>query len=195
MLKFSFSSINPQLKKLFDNESLSEETFNVNVQKVPPGGGGFAYYQFPSIDNRRVGTYFINVNNIEKLTKHDAAALTLHEANPGHNLEIVFSLKISPNPAYLKYLTYDWAIPGVPVNYNAFREGWALYSEYLGFEMGIYNDPYAKIGFYSGNLLRAARLVVDTGLHAFGWSRNRAIEYLVDNTLFSRSFAEQQIDR
>ena len=135
------------------------------------------------------------MNNIEKLTKYAAAALTMHEANPGHNLESNFNLKISPNPAFLKYITYNWAIPGAPVRYNAFKEGWALYSEYLGFEMGMYDDPYAKIGFYSWNLIRASRLVVDTGLHAFGWSRNRAIEYFAENTLYPRSFAESEIDR
>ena len=86
----------------------------------------------------------------------------------------------------------DWPIfPG----YTSHVEGWGLYSEFLGLEMGILQDPYQRIGFYSGSLLRAARLVVDTGLHAFGWSRDKAIEYMVDNTGWARPILESQVDR
>lgn len=86
----------------------------------------------------------------------------------------------------------DWPVFS---GYTSHFEGWGLYSEFLGLEMGMFENPYHKIGFYSGSLLRAARLVVDTGLHAFGWSRNRAIEYLLDNTGFPKPMIESQIDR
>ena len=79
--------------------------------------------------------------------------------------------------------------------YTSHVEGWGLYSEYLGLEMGMFKDSYQKIGYYSGCLLRAARLVVDTGIHALGWSRDRAIQYLLDNTGFPKPVAEGQIDR
>ena len=86
----------------------------------------------------------------------------------------------------------DWPVFS---GYTSHFEGWGLYSEFLGLEMGMFKNPYHKIGFYSGSLLRVARLVVDTGLHAFGWSRNRAIEYLLDNTGFPKPMIESQIDR
>ena len=85
--------------------------------------------------------------------------------------------------------------PGVPPFYTVHVEGWGLYAEYLGLEMGMFKDPYQKVGFYSWNLLRAARLVVDTGIHAFGWGRQRAIDYLLDNTGLSQGSIEGQIDR
>ena len=93
--------------------------------------------------------------------------------------------------------TWDWpnSAPGCPPSYTSHVEGWGLYAEYLGFEMGMFEDPYQKIGFYSWNLLRAGRLVVDTGIHAFGWSRDRAIQYLLDNTGLSKTSIERQIDR
>ena len=94
--------------------------------------------------------------------------------------------------SFSRHTNGDWPIfPG----YTSHVEGWGLYSEFLGLEMGILQDPYQRIGFYSGSLLRAARLVVDTGLHAFGWSRDKAIEYMVDNTGWARPILESQVDR
>ena len=89
----------------------------------------------------------------------------------------------------------NFRLGGTPVSYTSHVEGWGLYAESLGFEMGMFEDPYQKIGYYSWNLLRAGRLVVDTGIHALGWSRNRAIDFLVDNTGLSRANLVQQIDR
>ena len=98
---------------------------------------------------------------------------------------------------FFRYPCYNWpkSAPGVPPSYTSHVEGWGLYAEYLGFEMGMFEDPHQKIGFYSWNLLRAGRLVVDTGIHAFGWSRDRAIQYLLDNTGLSKSNIEGQVDR
>ena len=89
-----------------------------------------------------------------------------------------------------------WSSPTSPSSYNAFVEGWALYSEHLGHEMGLYEeDPYQLIGFYSFNLLRACRLVVDTGIHALNWTRKQAVDYMIDNSVLSNEFVELEIDR
>ena len=102
--------------------------------------------------------------------------------------------KKSPIPPFLRYGIDKYQIGQPPVYFSHF-EGWGLYAESMGFEMGLYEDSYQKLGFYSWNLLRASRLVVDTGIHAFGWGRQRAIDYLLENTLMSKHNAEGQIDR
>jgi uncharacterized protein (DUF885 family) len=149
---------------------------------------------FPIADGRRKGAFFLNTANIKGLKKFETMSLTLHEGNPGHHTQFSFN-KHSPIPEFLRVPMYDFAKPGVPLGYTAHIEGWGLYSEYLGFELEMFNDPHQKIGFYSWNLLRAGRLVVDTGIHVFGWSRQRAIDFLFDNTAMTRSAIEQQIDR
>ena len=104
----------------------------------------------------------------------------------------IIRILFNPFSSLSRHTNGDWPIfPG----YTSHVEGWGLYSEFLGFEMGMFEDPYQKIGFYSWNLLRAGRLVVDTGIHAFGWSRDRAIQYLLDNTGLSKSNIEGQVDR
>ncbi len=184
-----------KLTSIFNNDVLNEDTFQMNMNEVPKGGGGLAYYVGPTIDGRRQGAFFLNTQNVKATRKFEANSLTLHEGTPGHHLQFGFN-KHSPVPDFLRFTASNYASPGVPPGYyTAHVEGWGLYSEYLGFEMGMFEDPYQKIGFYSWNLLRAARLVVDSGLHSFAWSRERAINYLLDNTLMSQHNAEQQIDR
>lgn len=180
-----------KIRPLFDEHVLNSDTFNVTVKPVPPGGGGLAYYSKPSVDGRRKGSFYINTQNLKAQKKFQATTLTIHEALPGHHLQLSFN-KHSPIPSFLRHTNGDWPLfPG----YTSHVEGWGLYSEFLGLEMGILQDPYQRIGFYSGSLLRAARLVVDTGLHAFGWSRDKAIEYMVDNTGWARPILESQVDR
>jgi len=190
------SDATSKLEPIFDEHVLNIDTYNVSIQPVPPGGGGLAYYNAPTVDGRRLGAFFLNTQNLKSNKKFEANSLTLHESNPGHHLQFSFN-KHSPLPIFLREVCYDWpnSAPGVPPSYTSHVEGWGLYSEFLGFEMGMFEDPYQKIGFYSWNLLRAGRLVVDTGIHAFGWSRDRAIQYLLDNTGLSKSNIEQQIDR
>ena len=186
--------VKPKLKNVMDKALLNEDTYNIIVKPVPPGGGGLAYYNGPTVDGRRKGTFYVNVNNLKNIKKFETYSLTLHEGNPGHHLQFAF-IKYSPIPKFLKSNTFSWANPGVPLRYTSHTEGWGLYAEYLGHEMGMYDDPEQAIGFYSWNLLRACRLVVDTGLHMFGWSRQRAIDYLAENTAMSLSAIEGQIDR
>jgi len=190
------SDATSKLQPLFDDNVLNSDTYNVSIKPMPPGSGGLAYYNEPSVDGRRKGAFFLNTQNVKANKKFEANSLTLHESNPGHHLQFSFN-KHSPIPIFLRSPCYDWpnSAPGVPPSYTSHVEGWGLYAEYLGFEMGMFEDPHQKIGFYSWNLLRAGRLVVDTGIHAFGWSRNRAIQYLLDNTGLSKSNIEGQVDR
>ena len=118
------------------------------------------------------------------LRKYDATFIVLHEGNPGHHFQSVFGKRQRNFPQFIRFSS--------PVAYS---EGWGLYSEYLGFELGVYEDPYAKFGYYSANLLRASRLVVDTGIHSLGWSRSQAVEYMLNNTAFSRESIEAEVDR
>ena len=187
--------IEPKLKLVMDDALLNNDTYNLQLRKLPAGSGGLAYYIRPTVDGRRQGAFYINTNNIKNIQKFESNSLTLHEGNPGHHLQLSFN-KYSPNPEFLRQPVYllDQE-PGIPLNYNSHIEGWGLYAEYLGHEMGMFDEPEQAIGFYSWNLLRACRLVVDTGLHVFGWSRQRAIDYLVENTAMSLSAIEGQIDR
>ena len=110
--------------------------------------------------------------------------LFLHEAVPGHHLQIARAQEIKALPAFRRY--------GFIV---AFVEGWALYAESLGDEMGFYRDPYSKFGQLSWEMVRACRLVIDTGIHAFGWDRQRAIDYLRGHAGIADTFAAAEVDR
>ncbi len=182
----------PKLDALFDDILINNDTRHLDLLKSP--GGGAAYYNFPSADGRRKGAFYINLDNLDALKRFEAVSLTLHEGNPGHHMQFSFN-KHSPIPDFLRYNLYTWGAPGIPPPYTSHVEGWGLYAEYLGKELGMYEDKNDLLGFYSWNLLRAGRLVVDTGMHVFGWSRERAIDYLLDNTAMSRHVVEGQIDR
>ena len=99
-------------------------------------------------------------------------------------------------PKFLRIGSGLWSSPTSPSSYQAYGEGWALYSEHLGHEMGLYEeDPYQLIGFYSFNLLRACRLVIDTGIHALNWTRKQAVDYMLENSIMTNEFVELEIDR
>lgn len=125
-----------------------------------------------------------NVNRLDRCGRFEMAALLLHEAVPGHHLQIARAMEIEAMPEFRRNL---W-LP-------AYGEGWALYAESLGEQMGFYKEPEAKIGYLSFEIWRAARLVVDTGLHRFDWNRQQAIDYLVDNAGLEAGFAAAEVDR
>lgn len=146
----------------------------VEVRAVPEVGAenqGGAYYEGGSIDGSRPGYFVANTSRLEIRPKWEMATLTMHEAEPGHHLQSTLAQEMPNMPDFRRF---GW--------YTAFGEGWALYAEKLGKEMGFYDDPYALAGHLNGELFRAARLVVDTGIHAKGWSRQQAIDYLNANT-------------
>lgn len=130
-----------------------------------------AYYEQGSPEAGRPGHYFVNTYNLKARPKWEMEALSLHESVPGHHVQISLAQEIENVPEFRKH-----------IGYSAFVEGWALYAESLGPEMGFYTDPYSKFGQLSYEMWRAVRLVVDTGMHAMGWSREQSIQFFRENT-------------
>jgi uncharacterized protein (DUF885 family) len=142
------------------------------------------YYEQPSADGSRSGRYYINTFAPNTRPTYDAEALAFHEAVPGHHLQIALAQELASLPPVRRYS-----------GQNAYVEGWALYSEKLADELGLYTSDLDRLGMLSFDAWRASRLVVDTGLHAFGWSREQAIAYLTEHTLLAPSNAENEVDR
>ena len=132
----------------------------------------------------RAGFYWVNTYALDRRPLYEMEALTLHEAVPGHHLQISLAREQASLPDYRRNF-YT----------SAFGEGWGLYSEYLGLEMGFYHDPYSNFGRLTYEMWRAARLVVDTGMHTMGWSRQQAIDFLASNTALSMHNVTTEIDR
>lgn len=140
-------------------------------------------YVRPSGDDQP-GYYWVNTYAVETRPLYELEALTLHEGVPGHHFQIALAMEMENVPAYRQF-TYI----------SAFGEGWGLYAEYLGLETGFYQDPYSNFGRLTYAMWRAARLVVDTGMHALGWSRDEAVEFLGSNTALSLHNVNTEIDR
>jgi uncharacterized protein (DUF885 family) len=140
-------------------------------------------YSGPTRDDQ-AGFYWVNTYALDRRPLYEMEALTLHEAVPGHHLQIALAREHAELPDYRRSF-YT----------SAFGEGWGLYAEYLGLEMGFYQEPYSNFGRLTYEMWRAARLVVDTGMHTMGWSRQQAIDFLAQNTALSMHNVTTEIDR
>lgn len=159
----------------------------LDVKAVEPfreKAAGKAFYQRPAPDGSRPGVYYANLYRMQDMPLYQMEALAYHEGIPGHHMQLAISQELTGLPKFRKY-----------GGYTAYTEGWGLYSEFLPKEMGFYEDPYSDFGRLAMELWRAARLVVDTGLHDKKWTREEAIEYLMVNTPNPEGDAIKAIER
>ena len=155
------------------------------IRAMPPERGRAAESYTPGAgDGSRAGYFEANLNDPKGRAKWQMPTLVLHETVPGHHTQSARALELTNLPAFRRFAWYP-----------AFGEGWALYAERLGDEIGMYADPYDRYGHLSGELLRSARLVVDTGLHALGWTREQAVAYMKEHTAESDAFIASEVDR
>jgi uncharacterized protein (DUF885 family) len=143
-----------------------------------------AYYRPAAIDGSRPGTYYVNTWKPETRPRHELEALAFHESIPGHHVQIALAQELTGLPEFRKHL-------GV----TAFVEGWGLYAEGLADELGLYSGPLQRLGRLSFSAWRAIRLVVDTGVHALGWSRGRAIAFMEENAALAHDNVVNEVDR
>ena len=143
-----------------------------------------ASYQAPSPDGKRPGIFYINTHNLKAQPRFGLETLSLHEAAPGHHFQIAIQQELTDLPRIRRFN-----------GYVSYAEGWALYAESLGKELGVFTDPYQWYGRLSDEMLRAMRLVVDTGLHSKGWTREQAIQYMLDNSSLAESDVTAEVER
>lgn len=174
--------IEPQLPKIIGK--LPRMPYGVRPVDQGGASGISVRYDYGSPAEGQASYLVVDTFNLKKVKKYQMEVVALHETEPGHHVQISLAMELENVPAFRKYYYY-----------NSFIEGWALYAESLGEELGLYTDPYSKFGQLEFSIMRAVRLVVDTGLHAKGWSREKAIDYFKANTTMDEAFIRAQIDR
>jgi uncharacterized protein (DUF885 family) len=174
--------VTPRLTKLFGR--LPKAWFEIRTVEEFREKSSPSQYQPATPDGSRPGIFYVNASRIEMNPRRASESLFLHEALPGHHFQISIQREQERLPRFRRF-----------GNYNAFVEGWALYAESLGPELGLYNEPSQYLGRLNSELFRAARLVVDVGLHRKNWSRDQALQFMRETTGASEAGASLEIDR
>jgi uncharacterized protein (DUF885 family) len=175
--------IDAMLPKMFSDFPKADYEIRA-VEPFRAASAAGASYQSPSADGKRPGIFYINTFNLRAQPRFGIETLSLHEAAPGHHFQIAIQQELSDLPRFRRFN-----------NYVSYAEGWALYAESIGKELGLFTDPYQWYGRLSDEMLRAMRLVVDTGLHAKGWTREQAIRYMLDNSSLAESDVTAEVER
>jgi uncharacterized protein (DUF885 family) len=176
--------INALTPRLFDTQPKADyDVREVEAFRAESAAG--ASYQSPSLDGSRPGVFYVNTFNLKAQPIFGMETLSLHEASPGHHFQISIAQEDQNLPKFRRFGSH----------YTAYVEGWALYAESIGKELGLFTDPYQWYGRLSDEQLRAMRLVVDTGLHAKGWTREQAIRYMLDNSSMAESDVVSEVER
>ena len=174
--------VDPELPKLF--AELPRTPYGVRAIPAHQGAGAPENYDAPALDGTRPGWFNANTAAIDRRPIWGMETLFAHEAVPGHHLQIARALELKDRPMFRRGAFYV-----------AYVEGWALYAETLGDQLGLYKDPYSRFGHLQWQAFRAARLAVDTGIHALGWTRAQAIDWMTERTGVARQTVESEVDR
>jgi uncharacterized protein (DUF885 family) len=183
LAKKYYSDIQPLLPQYF--RLMPKAGFEIRaVEKFREQSAGIAFYQGPSEDGKRPGVYYVNLRNMRDLPKHETQVILYHEGAPGHHFQIALAQEQKDLPKFRRYS-----------GYTAYSEGWGLYTERLTGEMGLFKDLDSQFGKLSLELLRASRLVLDTGIHAKKWSRDQALSWMKKNVPGSLDDQKSEIER